>query len=138
MCLICIQKNCQKMIHIVYCIIHFIVSENIFFKIISQSVYDFSCVGFFLGMFSPVFQLQKVSQAVADILGQNQTLQMPIKSLKPSMTAHDHCTGKVLVIINDNCFTQTQLRCMKVTRAIWCPINYKLKSQMGRMSIWAN
>lgn len=28
---LCIQNNCQKMIHIVYCIIHFIVSENIFF-----------------------------------------------------------------------------------------------------------
>lgn len=82
--------------------------------------------------------MQKVSQAVADILGQNQTLQMPIKSLKPSMTAHDQCTGKVPVIIHDNCFTQTQLRCLKVTWATWCPINLKLKSQIGRMSISAN
>lgn len=96
-------KQLPKMIHIVYCIIHFIASENIFFKTISQSVYDFSWIGFLLGMFCPAFQLQKVSQVVADILGQNQTLQMPIKSLQPSMTANDQCTGKVPVIIHDNC-----------------------------------
>lgn len=67
-------------------------------------------------------QLQQVSQAVADILGQNRTqpmpiepLQpgmgtqpMPIESLQPSMAGPDLCTGTVPEIISDNCFAQTQ------------------------------